>query len=171
MKKSKLKPRIEKLPNKISLNNPDALLATWFGAGLLRPASGTIGSLAAIPFGFAINYFSHPVYLLAAAIILFLGSIHPVGRFGKMVGETDSSSIVVDEVVGMWIAGIAAFSNIYLWIIAFLLFRFFDITKIQPAKIIDRKVKNGFGVMLDDVIAGIYALLGVSIVAVMTNVL
>ena len=164
--KLKLKPYIKKLPEGISLNQPDVALATWFGAGLLRPASGTIGTIAAIPFGFAINYFSHPIFLLIAAFILFVGSVRPVNRFGKTVGETDSSSIVVDEVVGMWIAGAAAFTNPTLWIIAFLLFRFFDIVKVQPAKLFDKKVKNGFGVMMDDVIAGIYALLGVSIMSV-----
>lgn len=162
----KARPRTEKLPETTSMKDPDAVIATWFGVGLLRPAPGTLGTIAAIPFGFAINYYSHPVFLLAAALILLLGSSKAVHRFGKKVGETDSSSIVVDEVVGMWIAGAAAFTNPALWLLAFALFRFFDIVKIWPASFFDKKVKNGFGVMMDDVVAGIYALFGVAIISV-----
>lgn len=163
------KPYIEEMPKGMKFKNLDLLVSTWFGCGLLRPAPGTIGSLAAIPFGYAINYYSHPVFLLIAALILMVASIIPVKNYGKKSGFVDDSSIVVDEVVGMWIAGSAAFTNPYLWGIAFLLFRFFDIKKPWPASFFDRKVKNSFGVIMDDVVAGFYALLGVSLFAININ--
>jgi len=164
--KKKIKFRIEPLPSGYKFTNPHALIATWFGSGLLRPAPGTMGSLAAIPFGFAINYFYQPTYLLLAVLLLIAGSIYSVHKYGKAAGEHDNQSIVVDEVIGIWIAGIPAYANPYLWVLAFLLFRFFDIKKVWPASFFDRKVPNAFGVIFDDVIAGIYAMFGVSIISV-----
>lgn len=169
MKMKFKKPYIEPLPKGMTIENPHALISTWFGCGLIRPAPGTIGSLAAIPFGYAINYYTHPAFLLLAALILFIASAYSVKIYGKKSGIVDNQSIVVDEVIGMWIAGAAAFTSIYLWIWAFLLFRFFDIRKPWPASFFDKKVKNCFGVIMDDVVAGFYALLGVSIFAININ--
>jgi phosphatidylglycerophosphatase A len=150
----------------MTFSNIPVLLATWFGAGLLRPAPGTMGSLAAIPFGYAIVMLSGQVALaIAAAVLLIIGTI-AAGRYGKKSGVVDDQSIVVDEVAGMWIAAIPAGKHLWLWLVAFFLFRLFDIWKPWPASFFDNRSKGGFDVMMDDVVAGIYALLGVSIAAV-----
>ncbi len=162
-KLKKLKPRIELLPKDI--NKIHAAIATWFGAGLIRPAPGTIGTIAAIPVGYAISYATHPIFLLGAAALLFVIGTYSADKYGKASGKVDDSSIVVDEVVGIWIAAAPAFDNIYLWIWAFVLFRLFDIFKAWPASYFDEDSKNGFHVMMDDVVAGIYAMFGVAMFA------
>ncbi|MCE9507010.1 MAG: phosphatidylglycerophosphatase A [Alphaproteobacteria bacterium] len=150
----------------MSFRSVPVLLATWFGAGLLRPAPGTMGSLAAIPFGYAIVMFLGQTALaIAAALLLIIGTF-AAGRYGKKSGVVDDQSIVIDEVAGMWIAAIPAGKHLLLWLAAFLLFRLFDIWKPWPASFFDNRSKGGFDVMMDDVVAGIYALLGVSIAAV-----
>lgn len=162
----KLKPSIRPLPKGARLSDIPVLLATWFGAGLLRPAPGTIGSLAAIPFGYAIVMLSGQVALaIAAALLLIIGTL-AAHRYGKKSGVADDQSIVIDEVAGMWIAAIPAGKNLLLWLLAFFLFRLFDIWKPWPASYFDNRSRNGFDVMMDDVVAGVYALLGVSIAAV-----
>jgi phosphatidylglycerophosphatase A len=102
---------------------------------------------------------------IAAAVLLVIGTL-AAGRYGKKSGVTDDQSIVVDEVVGMWIAAIPAGKHLLLWLAAFFLFRLFDIWKPWPASFFDNRSKGGFDVMMDDVVAGIYALLGVSIAAI-----
>lgn len=158
----KMKPSIRPLPEGVTFYSYEAMLATWFGAGRLRPASGTIGTLAALPFGFAINYVTGPIGLAIAALIIFILGGRAAGSYTKKAGVKDDQAIVVDEVVGVWIAGIPAESNIQLWLIAFLLFRIFDIYKPWPASFFDGRGKNGYDVLLDDVIAGVYAFMGVA---------
>ena len=164
----KLKPRLAPLPAEASLLQPAMLLATWFGAGLFRPAPGTIGTLTALPFGFLIAWLCGPPGLLVAAILFYFIGVWAAGRYGKASGETDNQSIVIDEVVGVWIAAIPAGIHWQLWIWAFLLFRFFDITKPWPASFFDRKKAwGGHSVMLDDVMAGIFALAGTGTLALL----
>jgi phosphatidylglycerophosphatase A len=141
------------------------LIATWFGAGLLRPAPGTIGTLAAMPLGFAIMWVGGYKALAAAIVVLMIVGTVAAGNYGKRTGETDNQSIVVDEAVGVWIAALPAGTHLWTWVAAFLLFRLFDIWKPWPASFFDNRCKGGFDVMMDDVVAGIYAALGVCIVA------
>lgn len=143
------------------------MLATWFGSGLIRPAPGTMGTLAAVPFGYALFYFSGTWGLAAGAVSLLLVGTVAADRYGRKTKVTDDQSIVVDEVVGFWIAALPAAGDLRLWLAAFLLFRFFDIVKVWPASFFDRRGKNGFDVMMDDVVAGIYAAFGVAIGAVL----
>jgi phosphatidylglycerophosphatase A len=150
----------------MTFKNLNALIATWFGAGLLRPAPGTMGSLAAIPFGYAIVLLYGQVYLAIGAVVICIIGTVAASAYGKKSGTVDDQSIVVDEVAGIWIAAIPADKNILLWAVAFFLFRLFDIWKPWPASFFDNRSKGGFDVMMDDVVAGIYALLGVSIAAV-----
>lgn len=153
---------IKPLPEGTTATNPHVMLATWFGVGRLRPAPGTLGTLAAVPLGYAIAYFSGIIGLILAAILLLvLGSMAST-YYGRKSGEKDDQSIVVDEVVGMWIAAIPAGTHPDLWATAFILFRLFDIYKPWPASFFDKRAGSGLDVMLDDVIAGIYALLGVA---------
>ncbi len=165
----KIKPGIKPLPEGLPFKNVNALIATWFGAGLLRPAPGTIGSLAAIPFGYGIAYlWGIPGMLLSVTLVMVLGTMAS-NVYGKKSGEKDNQSIVVDEVVGLWIAAIPAGTDTNLWLVAFILFRLFDIYKPWPASYFDNRGKNGFDVMMDDVIAGFYAMLGVATGALAIN--
>lgn len=161
----KCKPHIKPLPPETKPFGIRELLATWFGTGRLRPAPGTIGTLAAVPFGYVIAMFSGPLGLLAAALILLAIGTYAAGYYGKKSGETDDQSIVIDEVVGVWIAALPAGTNPLLWLLAFVLFRLFDIYKPWPASYFDNKSRGGFDVMMDDVVAGIYAFPGVASLA------
>lgn len=158
----KLKPGLSPIPAGTEFKNLNILIATWFGSGLLRPAPGTMGSLAALPVGYAISYFMGlPGLALASVLLLWIGTI-AAGYYGRKSGKKDDQSIVVDEAVGIWIAAIPAGTHIHLWLLAFLLFRLFDIWKPWPASFFDRRSKHAFDVMMDDVIAGIYAFFGVA---------
>ncbi|MDE1152153.1 MAG: phosphatidylglycerophosphatase A [Micavibrio sp.] len=159
----KLKPRIKPVPEGFTMADWPVWLSTWFGAGRLRPAPGTIGTAAAVPVGYAITYFGGWVALALAALSMLCIGIVAADRYGKKSGEPDDQSIVIDEVVGVWIAAIPAEKNLVCWGIAFLLFRIFDIYKPWPASYYDRKKRGGIDVMMDDVVAGIYAFCGVAV--------
>jgi phosphatidylglycerophosphatase A len=157
------------LPPGTTFKNLNVLIATWFGAGRIKPASGTMGSLAALPFGYALQATVGMIGLaIAALLLLWIGTI-AARYYGQKSGQTDDQAIVVDEVVGVWIAGIPAATNPVLWLIAFLLFRLFDITKPFPASYFDKSERGGaLYVMLDDVVAGIYAFFGVAALSIIT---
>ncbi|MDA5193810.1 phosphatidylglycerophosphatase A family protein [Govanella unica] len=140
------------------LNSPDTLIATWFGAGYLPKAPGTWGSLAALPCGFVIAYFGGMPALLIAAILLFPLGVWAASRYGQRVGVSDPGAIVVDEVVGQWLALLPILSHGILgYALAFAAFRLFDILKPWPVGMLDRRLKGGLGVMMDDVAAGLMA--------------
>lgn len=157
-----LKPGIRPLPPKVYRDNPYIIVATWFGSGRLKPASGTWGTIAAVPFGVVIAHYGGMMGLALAAFVLFLIGTAAADYYGRESGTVDDHAIVVDEVVGMWIAALPAQDNAILWVIAFILFRVFDIFKPWPASFFDNRSKNGFDVMADDVVAGFYAMLGVA---------
>ncbi|MBU0782023.1 MAG: phosphatidylglycerophosphatase A [Alphaproteobacteria bacterium] len=151
------------------------LIATVFYIGYLRPAPGTWGSLAALPLGLALMLLGGPWLLIIGTAALFgLGwwaTVHETRRSGN----EDPSEIVVDEVVGQWIAlwplaiGAANVGASYTalwpgWVVAFALFRLFDIKKWGPVGWADRR-GDPLGVMLDDVIAGVFAAIGVVLIA------
>lgn len=160
-----LKPRIKPLPAGLRMQDWVVWLSTWFGSGRLRPMPGTMGSLAAIPLGYYICAQGGPFLLATAALALFLVGTVAADRFGKKSGVADDQSIVVDEVVGMWIAAIPAENSWLMWMIAFFLFRLFDVYKPWPASYYDNRSRNGYDTMMDDVVAGIYALPGVAAIA------
>lgn len=143
-------------PCKGILSDPVHLLAFGFGSGCSRFAPGTFGTLAAIPLFLLLNQFSIGLYLVVT-LILFLVGIWLCGATTKKLGVHDHSGIVWDEIVGYLITMIAAPEG-WLWIvIGFVLFRFFDILKPWPISIADKKIHGGFGIMVDDVIAGFFA--------------
>lgn len=162
----KITPGIRPLPPSARAQDYDVLLATWFHVGRLKPGSGTWGSLMAIPVGFAIAYFGGITGLVLAIIGIIWIGIKTSDSYGKKTGETDHQGIVIDEVAGMWIAAIPAEKNIIFWILAFILFRVFDIIKPWPASYFDKKKRGGMDVMMDDIIAGVYAFLGVAAISV-----
>ena len=136
---------------------PSSLLATWFGAGLLPWAPGTWGSLAAVPCGVALFWLSGPFGLLLAAAAVFVVGLWAAQAYEKVAGVKDPGAIVIDEVAGQWIALIPAGLNPLAVALAFLLFRLFDVAKPWPVNWADRRLKGAFGIMADDIIAGLYA--------------
>jgi phosphatidylglycerophosphatase A len=130
--------------------------ASWFGAGFSPVASGTVGTLAAMPFQILLAPLPLPLYLLTLLAFFFF-SCWVSGHAETIFGEKDSGKIVIDEVIGYFITMTAVPLSWQSVVAGFLLFRFFDITKIPPARFFDRRMKNGYGVVLDDVVAGLYS--------------
>ncbi len=143
------------------------LIATWFGSGYLPKAPGTWGSLAALPCAWLILTLSAGVLpLLAASGALLIVGVWASALHSTTLGTHDAGEIVVDEVVGQWmVLAVAPFSPLG-WLVAFLLFRFFDVVKPWPISWIDRRVSGGWGIMLDDVVAGLFAALSVWLIVV-----
>ncbi len=137
------------------LNRLIIFLATGFYAGYLPYAPGTIGSLIGVGLFLIINSLS-PVYYLIVFFLLFSLGVYISDRAEALFAKNDPSQIIFDEIAGLLVA-MALIPNGIGWIIAgFFLFRFFDIFKPYPIRDIEKKFNGGFGIMLDDVAAGIY---------------
>ncbi len=152
------------LPPTLPFHHLAVVIGTWFWFGRLRPAPGTWGSLAALPFAWALLTYGGRFVLLGAALAVFILGVWAARVFAAHGDNDDPQSIVVDEVVGQWIALLAAPVSIVGFAIAFFAFRAYDILKPWPVSTVDRNMKNPWGVMLDDVLAGIYALIVVFLV-------
>jgi phosphatidylglycerophosphatase A len=132
------------------------LLAFGFGSGLAPKAPGTIGTLAAIPLYLLLAKLPLIGYVLVV-LLSFMVGCWLCGEAAKQLGVHDFGGIVWDEFVGYWITMFAAPAG-WLWIaLGFVLFRLFDIWKPWPIRLADKQVQGGLGIMLDDVLAGIYA--------------
>jgi len=140
-------------------SNPAALLATWFGSGLLPWAPGSWGSLAALPFAWIIAAYAGMAGLLVAAAAVFAIGCWAAGRVERASGVKDAPFIVIDEVAGQWLALAPAPLDPLFYLAGFLLFRLFDIAKPFPIRRIERAFPGGFGIMADDIAAGLYAAL------------
>lgn len=135
-------------------------VATVLGVGKMPYAPGTWGSLVALPIGYL--FLLLPPAFLAFAIILltWLGAWASARHF-EQTGQHDAGEIVVDEVVGQWICMypllfLSFTADIFLDIaLSFILFRLFDIMKPWPIKVLDQHIKSGWGVMIDDIAAGV----------------
>ncbi len=145
-------------------NKTAYLLATYLGLGYSPKAPGTAGSLGTIPLAAALAYFWGAEGILAAAVVVFFIGVWATNEIIKNQENKDPSIVVIDEVVGQLLtftfvapSMVHNFDKWYLYLIGFALFRFFDIVKLGPVKWADTKLKNAWGVMLDDVFAGILA--------------
>ncbi|MFK7875402.1 MAG: phosphatidylglycerophosphatase A [Paracoccaceae bacterium] len=147
------------------------MIGTLLGVGYIRPAPGTWGSLVALPWGWVVHSFGGFPLLLLGCVVAFAKGWWATAQMTRGTDDHDPSEIVVDELVGQWIAilplSYAAWNmnlNILVlwpgWVAAFALFRLFDIWKPGPVGWADRR-GDALGVMLDDVIAGIFAAIGV----------
>ena len=136
--------------------NFNTMFVSVLGIGFIPIASGTFGSLAGLMIGYLLNLLSYNLFFLFIPTLFILGVIAS-NTYQKLTGEKDSSVIVIDEVVGQLIAMMFVMDNLVLVFISFIIFRIFDILKPWPASYADKKMSGGFGVMLDDVFAGIYA--------------
>lgn len=139
------------------------ILCSFFGMGYSPFASGTVGSFATLPLAFVCAYFYGLTGILSATIISFFIGVIASKEVLKYTAH-DPSLIVIDETAGQLLSfafiADSLYHNTHAWSIylaGFALFRLFDITKPQPARYFDRKVLNAWGVMLDDIAAGIYA--------------
>jgi phosphatidylglycerophosphatase A len=141
-----------------SLRNPAILLSTWFGAGLLPKAPGTWGSLAALPFAWIIVSLGGSSALAMACLVVYGVGVWAADQTIKITGIKDPGLVVIDEVVGQWIVLIFTPLHPLLYLVGFGLFRLFDILKPWPVSWADQKIEGGTGVMLDDVLAGLYGL-------------
>jgi phosphatidylglycerophosphatase A len=150
------------------LKNPIHLLSLGFGSGLSPIAPGTMGTLVAIPLYWLIADVGLGNYLLITLVATLLG-IYLCGATARALGVHDHGGIVWDEIVGYFIT-MATVSASWGWIVVgFLLFRFFDILKPWPIRRVDREVGGGLGIMLDDIMAGIYAWLALQLIMMWTQ--
>ena len=139
--------------------HPAHLVACGFGSGLSPFAPGTAGTLFAWATYPLLQTWLGGRELLAFLLLCYIIGVFAVHRTGQDLGVTDHGSIVWDEIVPFWLVLFFCSAG-WLWQAqAFLVFRFFDIVKPQPARYFDQHVKNGFGVMADDLVAGAYTVL------------
>lgn len=142
---------------RLNFKHPATWVATWGGCGLMQPGPGTWGTIGGIPFGiFLLMFGGIPALLVGIAIVFPLG-LWASRHFEQMVREKDSSMIVIDEVAGLWIAMIPCVLAPISIGLAFILFRLFDIWKPWPISFLDKNFRGAMGVMIDDVVAGIFA--------------
>jgi len=147
------------LPPSLGPFHPVVLIATWFWSGRIGFASGSWGSLAALPFAALIAWAVHPLALIPAAAALFMAGVWAGGRYAEANDISDPSPVVVDEVVGQWLTLAVIPLDPALYAIGFFFFRLFDVWKPFPANWADRTLKGGLGIMTDDVFAAGYAAL------------
>ena len=144
---------------KFLLNHPAHLLAFGFGAGLLPKAPGTWGTLVALPiFALVRVGGGDTVAVIAVAVLFFVLGVWAAGVAGRSLGVADHGGIVIDEIAAFLLVLACTPASIAWWVIAFLLFRVFDIVKPWPISWADRTIKGGFGVMFDDLLAAGYAI-------------
>lgn len=145
------------------------LFVTWFYSGLSPKAPGTMGTLAAMPVGYLIHMAGGMPALIAATLVAFFGGWWASALYMKANNkQEDPQEIVIDEVAGVW-AVLCLAPLMYLnpapetvngmFVAAFIAFRLFDIWKPWPVSLADRRVKGALGVMLDDLLAAVYAVL------------
>jgi phosphatidylglycerophosphatase A len=133
-------------------------LATGLYVGKIGKAPGTWGSLAAFLPWLLIKDLPMPMYVLVLAAVFVLG-FFVSGSAEKILDSPDAGCIVIDEILGMFVTLLAAPPHLLAWILGFLLFRIFDIGKPFPVSWFDQKIHGGIGIMMDDVVAGVYAFL------------
>ncbi len=142
------------------LRHPAHFLALGFGSGLITPAPGTWGSIAALPLAAGLHLAGVQGVMLAwLALPLFVLGVWVCDVTGRALGVADSGHIVWDEIVAMLLVLAAVPATPLAWLAALLAFRVFDIVKPWPIRWLDARVHGGFGVMLDDVVAALFAVI------------
>ncbi|MFL2734793.1 MAG: phosphatidylglycerophosphatase A [Gammaproteobacteria bacterium] len=154
---------MKKFPN---LKDPFHFAATLGGIGMVPIAPGTFGSITAWIIFVYLSHFISMINMLILTILFFILSIWICSEASKDLENKDHKSIVIDELVGMWIALLpvliianSQYERTVYALAAFVLFRFFDILKPFPISYFDKNYKNGFGIVIDDVISGLIAII------------
>ena len=140
------------------MNKIAEILSTVFYIGRLPLAPGTWCSFIALLFWYFLRSYVEGVFILYASLVLFFVGVAVTTIYSEVIGEEDPAEIVIDEWVGQWIA-LWLIPHTFIWgFVAFIFFRIFDIFKLGPVGLMNN-IKSGTGIMMDDVIAGILALL------------
>ncbi|SER29693.1 phosphatidylglycerophosphatase A [Nitrosomonas sp. Nm51] len=156
---------------KLSVEQPDIVfvcahpayfIAFSGGFGLSPKAPGTVGTLIAFPLFWILDHYFDPIHLLLLIDVFFILGIWACGVTGKALGVPDHGGIVWDETVAFLLVLCFTPAGLAWQLAAFVLFRFFDIVKPQPIRFYDQRLKGGFGVMFDDIIAAFFTLLCLS---------
>ena len=146
------------------MNKIISIFTTLFGIGYSPIAPGTIGSIFSIVFlYFLIKFVSYSFLVIIFLIILFI-SLKLIEKYSNLLKSHDSSTIVIDEFLGIFLIILfydyLKFANDFImFLLILILFRFFDILKIFPINWVDKNIKNSFGVVLDDLLAGVYSII------------
>ena len=146
------------------MNKIISIFPTLFGIGYSPIAPGTIGSIFSIFFlYFLIKFLSYSFLVIIFLIILFT-SLKLIEKYSNLLKSHDSSTIVIDEFLGIFLIILfydyLKFTNDFImFLLILILFRFFDILKIFPINLVDKNIKNSFGVVLDDLLAGVYSII------------
>ncbi len=141
------------------------LIGTFFYTGLSPAGSGTVGSMAAVAIYFFVPVFQNPVVLSVGIIVVLAAGIWSGGVVERALKLQDPGIVVIDEVLGQWIA-LLTFQyagNFTYMALAFVFFRIFDVIKVPPSRYFEN-MRGGTGIMLDDAVAGLYAWLAAHLV-------
>ena len=164
-----------KFPN---LKNPFHLAATLGGIGLVPIAPGTVGSVVAWLIFVYLSHFISLINMIILTISFCFLSIWICNQASKNLENKDHKSIVIDELVGMWIALLpvlflanSQFERTVYALAALIFFRLFDILKPFPISYFDKNYKNGFGIVIDDVISGLIAIIPSYIVLILLSLI
>ncbi|MDA1331355.1 MAG: phosphatidylglycerophosphatase A [Proteobacteria bacterium] len=149
--------------NSVSIANqvfkhPYLFVACGFGVGLIRPGPGTWGTLVALPIHYLLGASLSVELLLLFWVVMFLVGIKICAVSETILGHSDHSAIVIDEIVAFGIILALIPQNMIFHVLGFIVFRIFDILKPFGIRLIDQRVKGGLGVMLDDLVAAVYTL-------------
>ncbi len=138
------------------LREPVHFFALGFGSGLSPVAPGTFGTLAAVPLVLGLQHFGFWIHLAFAIVVIAVG-IYVCGESARRMGVHDHPGIVWDEIAGYTVTMLVAPPH-WIWlVVGFALFRFFDIVKPWPIREADHSLSGGLGIMLDDIIAGVFS--------------
>ncbi|MGF7453971.1 phosphatidylglycerophosphatase A family protein [Pasteurella bettyae] len=146
--------------SRVTLRNPIHFFALGLGSGLLHPAPGTWGSFVAVIIGaFLLSFMGNTAFLIFTVASFFIG-IYFCQKTSDDMGVHDHGAIVWDEFVAVWLVLLTVPAINWQWcLIAFVIFRLFDILKPFPIRYFDNKLESGFGIMIDDVLAAIYSIM------------
>ena len=146
------------------MNKIISIFPTLFGIGYSPIAPGTIGSIFSIVFLYFLIKFVSYSFLIIIFLIIFFTSLKLIEKYSNLLKSHDSSTIVIDEFLGIFLIILfydyLKFANDFImFLLILILFRFFDILKIFPINWVDKNIKNSFGVVLDDLLAGVYSII------------
>lgn len=151
---------------KINLKNPVHFLAVGFGSGLLKPAPGTWGTLAGLLLSIVLWHITQSsLFFILLTIISFILGCYLCQKTSDDLGVHDDGRIVWDEIVAIFL--MFAFLpeyNLFYYVLTFITFRIFDILKPYPIRYFDEKLESGLGIMIDDIIAAIFALISLYLI-------
>lgn len=154
------------MDKKINLKNPVHFLAVGFGSGLLKPAPGTWGTLAGLLLSIVLWYITQSsVFFILLTVISFIFGCYLCQKTSDDLGVHDDGRIVWDEIVAIFL--MFAFLpeyNLFYYVLTFITFRIFDILKPYPIRYFDEKLESGLGIMIDDIIAAIFALVSLYLI-------